>query len=73
MVGPSFTEEDRRTATRRLKLGFVGLVGLSGGLVSLAVGATLVQTLVALAVGCLVGWALVAYLGRVGREWQQNR
>jgi len=73
MVGPSLSDEDRRIASRRLKLGFVALVGVSGGFVSLSVGGTIAQTLIALAAGCLVGGALVVYLDRIGGEWRRNR
>jgi len=72
MVGPSLSDEDRRVASRRLKLGFVGLVGCSGGLVALAADATPVQALAAVLVGLLVGGALVAYLRWVGREWRTS-
>ncbi|WP_435067029.1 hypothetical protein [Haloplanus sp. C73] len=73
MVGPSITDEDRRRANRRLKGGFVALVGVSGGLVSLAIGASLEQAALAVVAGCLVGAILVVYLGHIGREWRQSR
>jgi purine-cytosine permease-like protein len=73
MVGPSLSEEDRAVASRRLKLGFVVLVGCSGGLVALAAGATPSQALVAVVVGLLAGGALLAYLGYVGRQWRAKR
>ena len=73
MVGPSLSEEDRSVASRRLKLGFVALVGCSGGLVALSAGATLGQALAAVLVGLFVGGALMAYLGYVGREWRRPR
>jgi purine-cytosine permease-like protein len=73
MVGPSISEEDRAVASRRLKLGFVALVGCSGGLVALTVGATATQALVAVLGGLLVGGALMAYLGYVGRQWREKR
>ncbi|MFB6101086.1 MAG: hypothetical protein ABEJ73_00800 [Haloplanus sp.] len=73
MVGPSLSDDDRRTATRRLKMGFVALVGCSGGLVALASGATALQALGALAAGLFVGWTLIAYLTRVGQEWRRGR
>ncbi|WP_338739661.1 hypothetical protein [Haloplanus salilacus] len=73
MVGPSLSEEKRRVASRRLKLGFVGLVGASAGLVALAGGATTVQVLVALAVGLAVGGVLLWYLVSVGAEWRRTR
>jgi purine-cytosine permease-like protein len=73
MVGPSLSKADRAVASRRLKLGFVVLVGGSGGLVAVSTGATPVQALIAVVVGLLVGWALMAYLGRVGRQWRAKR
>ncbi|MFB6196017.1 MAG: hypothetical protein ABEI80_07580 [Haloplanus sp.] len=73
MVGPSITDETRRVASRRLKVGFVCLVGLSGGLVALAGNASTVGALAAVGVGLLVGLALVAYLSRVGQEWRRTR
>jgi purine-cytosine permease-like protein len=73
MVGPSLSDEDRAVASRRLRYGFVVLVGCSGGLVALSAGATPVQALVAVVVGLLVGGSLMAYLDRVGRQWRRNR
>ena len=73
MVGPSLTEADRAVASRRLRYGFVVLVGGSGGLAALAAGATVVQTLGAVLAGLLVGGALLAYLGYVGRQWREKR
>ncbi|AZH25773.1 hypothetical protein [Haloplanus aerogenes] len=73
MVGPSLSDEDRRAASRRLKMGFVALVGCSGGLVAIAAGATAVQALAAVLVGLLVGVTLVLYLNWVGSEWRRKR
>jgi len=73
MVGPSLSEEDRAAASRRLKVGFVALVGCSGGLVALTAGATAPQALAAVLGGLLVGGALMAYLGYVGRQWREKR
>jgi purine-cytosine permease-like protein len=73
MVGPTLSEEDRAVASRRLKLGFVALVGCSGGLVALTAGATAPQALVAVVAGLLVGGALMAYLGHVGQQWRATR
>ncbi len=41
MVGPSLTDEERDVASRRLKFGFVGLVGASGALTALQAGGSL--------------------------------
>jgi len=73
MVGPSLTEADRAVASRRLRYGFVILVGCSGGLAALAAGATVVQTLGAVLAGLLVGGSLLAYFGYVGRQWREKR
>jgi lysozyme family protein len=73
MVGPSLTDDEREMASRRLKLGFVALVGASCGLVALAADATPLQGAVAVAAGLVIGGALLGYLGRVGREWQSAR
>jgi len=73
MVGPSLSDEDRAVASRRLKFGFVGLVGCSGGLVALSAGAAPTQVAGAALVGLVLGWALLVYLRWVGREWRANR
>ena len=73
MVGPSLTTDQRREASRRLKLGFVALVGVSAAFVSLAADATPVQALVDVAAGLLVGWGLLRYLSSVGREWRRSK
>jgi hypothetical protein len=73
MVGPSLSDRDRRVASRRLRVGFVGLVGCSGGLVALAVSATPAQALAAVLAGVLVGGALLLYLDHVGQEWRAKR
>ena len=73
MVGPSLSDEDRAVASRRLKVGFVVLVGCSGGLVALTAGATAPQALGAVLVGLLVGGALMMYLGYVGHQWRAKR
>ncbi|WP_435077300.1 hypothetical protein [Halococcus sp. AFM35] len=59
MVGPT-TREERRSASRRLKLGFVALVGISGGLITLQGDVPLLLTLLAVLVGLLVGVVIVA-------------
>lgn len=73
MVGPSLSEERRRVVSRRLKLGFVGLVGASAGLVALGGGATTVQALVAIGAGLVLGGVLLWYLVSVGQEWRRPR
>ncbi len=62
MVGPSHTDEERRTATVRLGAGFVGLVAASGGLVALTAGGTLAQLGGGVAGGGAVGLVLLLFL-----------
>jgi hypothetical protein len=60
MVGPT-TQEERRTASRRLRLGFVALVGLSGGLITLQGDVSLLVSALAVLAGLLVGVVMVAF------------
>jgi hypothetical protein len=60
MVGPT-TSEERRTASRRLRLGFVALVGLSGGLITLQGDVSLLVSVLAVLAGLLVGVVMVAF------------
>jgi ABC-type nickel/cobalt efflux system permease component RcnA len=59
MVGPT-TREERRTASRRLKLGFILLVGVSGGLITSQGDVSIVVSLLAVLVGLVVGVVMVA-------------
>ena len=68
MVGPSTTDDERRTAALRFKAGFVLLVGLSGGLVAASVGATVTQIAVVVAGSLVVGAALMWWLMRSYRQ-----
>lgn len=65
MVGPSMTDEDRRSLSLRLQVGFALLVGVSGGLVALQAGGSLVAVLGATVGGLLVGAALTWYLVKI--------
>lgn len=65
MVGPSFTDDERRAASLRLKVGFVLVVGVSAGITALQVQGSLLQAGVFTAVGLLLGWILVAYLSHI--------
>jgi len=65
MVGPSVSDDERRTLSARLRVGFVLLVGASGGLVALQAGAGPVAILLGAAGGTVVGLALVVYLSRI--------
>jgi hypothetical protein len=60
MVGPT-TPEERRDASRRLKFGFVVLVGLSGGLITLQGDVPLLVSVLAVVAGLLVGVVMVAF------------
>jgi hypothetical protein len=60
MVGPT-TQEERRSASRRLRLGFIALVGLSGGLITLQGNVPLLVSALAVLVGLLVGVVMVAF------------
>ena len=73
MVGPSTTDDQRRTAALRFKVGFVLLVGLSGGLVAASVGATVTQIALVVAGGLVVGAALTWWLVRSYRQIQPRR
>lgn len=68
MVGPSFSEDERERTSRRLKVGFVGLVGASAGLVALQVGSTLPQLVAVVAAGLAVGAVLTWFVARNLRE-----
>ena len=70
MVGPSLTEEDRRVASRRLKAGFVLLVGASAGLVSYQAGASLREGAIVVGAALAVGAALLWFVIRLLREVQ---
>ena len=73
MVGPSTTDDERRTAAFRFKAGFVLLVGLSGGLVAASVGATMTQIIAVVAGGLVVGAVLMWWLVRSYRQIQPGR
>jgi ABC-type nickel/cobalt efflux system permease component RcnA len=60
MVGPT-TREERRSASRRLKLGFVLLVGLSGGLITLQGDVSLLVSVLAVLAGLFVGVVMVVF------------
>jgi len=68
MVGP-VSDEKRSTTNRRLKAGFVLLVGLSAGMIALLTEPTAAQFAGAVAGGLVVGLALAGYLVRTLREF----
>jgi hypothetical protein len=69
MVGPSMTDEERQNANSRLKVGFVLLVGVSGGLVALQAQGTVVQLAFGFVGGLLVGTLLLWFLVRWAKEF----
>lgn len=61
MVGPSITEEDRRTYSLAVRAGFVGLLALSAVLIAVNGDATPGETALVGAAGGLFGLLLVLY------------
>jgi len=59
MVGP-VSDEERLSFLKKVKIGFVVLVGLSGGLMSASVDASLPAILGAVFAGLVVGVVVVA-------------
>lgn len=68
MVGPTLSDEERDAANLRLSIGFVVLVGLSGGLVSLHVDPTPLQFVGAVLAGLVTGTLLLLWLTRSYRK-----
>ncbi|RJX43991.1 hypothetical protein DM826_04755 [Halonotius aquaticus] len=64
MVGSSLTDDERKTANTRLKVGFVVLVAASMGLMALQVDPTPLQLAVVIAVGLVVGVGLLWFVLR---------
>ncbi|MDS0299201.1 hypothetical protein NDI76_10665 [Halogeometricum sp. S1BR25-6] len=64
MVGPSMTDEERETASARLKVGFVLLVAVSGALVAVQAGGSLAFVGGGFLGGLLVGLLLIFFLVR---------
>jgi hypothetical protein len=73
MVGPSMNDAERETASNQLKIGFVVTVALSGALVALFVGGSLLQVAVATLGASLLGFVLLVYLTRLGGEFNTPR
>ena len=72
MVGPSLSEEERDVANLRIKVGFVLLIGLSGGLVALGVGGDPLQLAIAVLAGTAVGLALLFFMLRMARQLRET-
>jgi hypothetical protein len=70
MVGPSITDDERDVANTRLQVGFVVLVGVSGGLVAAQTGATALQISVAIAGGLVLGGLLLLWLRRWSAQFR---
>ena len=68
MVGP-MSDAEREAGNRKIKAGFLLLVAVSPPLIALQWGATPMQLAVALAVGVVLGLALVWYLSRLAKEF----
>lgn len=73
MVGPSITKEERDATNRRLKIGLVLLVGVSGGLVSLQADPTPVQIAAAVGASLVIGAALTWFVVRTLKEFSPKR
>jgi hypothetical protein len=69
VVGPSLTDEERDLASRRLKLGFVSLVAVSGALTALQAGGSLRFVAAGLVGGAVLGVILLWFLLRWWAEF----
>jgi hypothetical protein len=72
MVGPSMTDEERDLANSRLRVGFVVLVALSGGLVALQAGGDPLFVGAGFVGGLVLGLLLLAFLMRWGRQFRRE-
>ena len=64
MVGPSLTDEERDAASRRLKLGFISLVAVSGALTAVQGGGPLPVVVAGFVGGAILGTLLLWFLLR---------
>jgi len=71
MVEP-VSDQERNNFARRLKIGFVLLVGLSGGLITLQTGTGAAGFLVATCIGVAVGVVLVRIAFPEPRELERG-
>ncbi|MGQ4555266.1 hypothetical protein [Halobellus sp. GM3] len=69
MVGPSLSDEERDVASRRLKVGFVALVGASGALISVQAGGSATVVAAGLVGGLALGYVLLWFLLRWWAEF----
>jgi len=76
MVGP-VSDEERESATTKVKLAFTALIGFSAGLVTLQVEPSPLVFGGAVAGGLVVGWLLVWYVfpdtSELGRSRNRGR
>jgi len=72
MVGPSMTDAERDVASRRLKIGFVALVAVSGGLIAIQAGGSLPIVAAGVVGGLVLGAALLWFLLRWWAEFLPN-
>lgn len=68
MVGPSLSDDEQSSANAQLRLGFILLVGISGGLVALQTGGSLEQIGVFALAGLILGWVLSKFLSSLASE-----
>lgn len=68
MVGRSDTDDERRSANLHFKIGFVLLVGVSGGLVASSLGASVRESAVVVGAGLAIGAILTWWLVRSYRQ-----
>jgi len=72
MVGSSLTDDEKTTANRRLKIGFVLLVAGSMALMSLQIDPTPLEVATVFGVGMGVGLVLLWFVLRNFREFRQS-
>lgn len=72
MVGPSITDDERDLANQRLQIGFVLLVGLSGGLVALQTGGSPLQIGAIVAASVVLGLLLLLWLRRWSAQFRRR-
>lgn len=62
MVGPSLTDEERRLANNRLKIGFIGLVSISMGLMAVQLDSSTTELIAAVVGGAVIGAVLLWFV-----------
>ncbi|WP_142858701.1 hypothetical protein [Salinigranum halophilum] len=72
MVGPSITDDERQVAYTRLQVGFVVLVGVSGGLVAAQAGAAPLQVGLAIGGALVLGGVLLLWLRRWSAQFRRE-